>query len=317
MSEANIVQELYARLAQDKLQARIVSGTHLQELRDDLKQKHTQGLFDQDFYEEWVKALVLGPLAKAASSRSLIIVGVPQPQYRVRFNWRGESHSFIIPPTYFHHMDEPVKKTLEEFLSRYHYSLSEILLPKKLLTVRSGLGRYGRNNLCYIQELGTFHRLLTFSSDMPVPQDHWYELRMLDECRDCHACERACPSGAISNERVLLHAERCITFHNESERDFPDWIRPEWHNVLVGCMLCQKACPVNQLFIDWIEDTCEFTESETTQIINGIPVEQFQPETVQKLKDIYFDGFINTFGRNLKALMVKKGVINSGSLSDT
>lgn len=310
MSANDIAKNVYARLTQEKLRGRIVSGQHLQELRDDLKSKHAQGLFNQRFYDEWIQALVLGPLEKSAAAKSLIIVAVPQPQYRVVFNWRGGSHAFIIPPTYFYHMDEPVKKILQEILDPYGYQLWDISPPKKLLAVRSGLGRYGKNNLCYIQDLGTFHRLLAFSSDMPCPQDDWHDIQMLDECRDCSACQRACPTGAISDERFLLHAELCITFHNESDRDFPDWLRPEWHNTLVGCILCQKVCPVNKPFVDWIHDTCEFSEKETAQIIDRIPIEQFSPHTMQKIKDIYFDGSTDAFGRNLRALLSKKGVLD-------
>jgi epoxyqueuosine reductase len=306
----DIAHKLYARLAQENLRARFVPIHHLQEIRDDLKEKHRQGLFDQRFYDEWIKTLIGNLSGDYSGAHSLIIVAVPQPQYRVRFNWRGESYAFIIPPTYFYHMDEPAKKSIQELLASNGYTLSEADLPKKLLTVRSGLGRYGRNNLCYVQDLGTYHRLLAFATDMVCLEDRWQDVLMLDECRSCTACRHACPTGAISDERFLLHAELCITFHNESERDFPDWLRPEWHNSLVGCMLCQKVCPVNKPVVDWIEDTCEFTEKETAQIIDKIPVEQFSPHTVQKLKDIFFDGFISSFGRNLRALLSNKGVLN-------
>jgi epoxyqueuosine reductase len=310
MHANDIAEKLYARLAQDKLRARIVSGQHLQELRDDLKYKHMQGLFDRRFYDGWIQALVLGPLEKTSAAGSLIIVAVPQPQYRIIFNWHEKKYAFIIPPTYFHHTDEPVKNTLQDVLRQYGYHVSDMPPPKKLLAVRSGMGRYGKNNLCYVNDLGTFHRLLAFSSDMPCPEDHWHDVQMLDECRDCTACQHGCPTGAISSDRFLLHAELCITFHNEHERDFPDWLRPEWHNALVGCMLCQKVCPVNKSVVDWIEDTCEFSEKETAQIIDRIPAEQFSPLTMQKLKAIFFDGSTYAFGRNLRALLSKKGVLD-------
>lgn len=304
----DIIEKLYARLAQDNLHGRIVSGQHFQELRDDLISQHSLRLFDQKFYDEWIQALTSHVPEDPACIHSLIIVAVPQSQYRVKFNWHGGSHAFIIPPTYFYHMDEPVKKVLREFLAKHGYHLSEVSSPKKLLAVRSGLGRYGKNNLCYVQGLGTFHRLLAFSSDMPCPEDNWHKVQMLDECRDCPACQHACPSGAISDDRFLLHAERCITYYNEHDQDLPNWFKPEWHNSLVGCMLCQRVCPVNKPFIGWIEDTCEFTEKETAQIIDRVPVEQFSPHTIQKLKEMYFDESTGALGRNLRALLSNKGV---------
>ncbi|UCC11634.1 MAG: 4Fe-4S binding protein [candidate division WOR-3 bacterium] len=140
---------------------------------------------------------------------------------------------------------------------------------------------------------------------------------MLDECHECTLCQRACPTGAIPDDRFLLRAERCIAFHNEHERDFPDWLRPEWHNALVGCMLCQKVCPVNKPVVDWIEDTCEFSEKETTQIIDQVSTERFSAGTLEKLKNKHFEVSISTLGRNLKALMIEKGIVNDRPSSDS
>jgi epoxyqueuosine reductase QueG len=41
-------------------------------------------------------------------------------------------------------------------------------LPQKLLAVHSGLGLYGRNNLCFHKEFGSYIRILSFISDLPV-----------------------------------------------------------------------------------------------------------------------------------------------------
>ena len=109
---------------------------------------------------------------------------------------------------------------------------------------------------------------------------------MMAACQNCAACLRHCPTGAISSERFLLHAERCLVFHNERPGDvpFPDWIDPAWHNCLEGCMHCQWICPENKRFRDWVEDKEEFSEEETELILRGGPPERLSKETIGKLE---------------------------------
>ena len=135
---------------------------------------------------------------------------------------------------------------------------------KSFLAVRSGLAAYGRNNVTYVTGLGSFHRLSAFYSDMPCDGDEWHELRLLDRCVKCRLCHRLCPTGAIARDRFLLHAERCIVFHNEKPWTvpFPAWLDPAWHNCLVGCLLCQAKCPENRDRCRDLSDGCGFTAGD-------------------------------------------------------
>ena len=126
---------------------------------------------------------------------------------------------------------------------------------------------------------------------------------MLEECEKCQACIKGCPTNAIASDRVLLHAERCIPFFNESKDDFPDWLDPSWHNALVGCMICQKICPVNKDFVDWIDDKAEFSEEETALLLKGIPFDQHSSATQEKLAAIEWSYGLNILARNLHALL--------------
>ena len=71
------------------------------------------------------------------------------------------------------------------------------------------------------------------------------EPELLPECGNCRACLAACPTGAVDDDRVLLHAERCLTRFSENPGEWPAWIPESSHHCLVGCLLCQRVCPAN------------------------------------------------------------------------
>ena len=96
-------------------------------------------------------------------------------------------------------------------------------------------------------------------SDLPCDGDPWREPKALERCESCVACLRNCPTGAITRDRFLLRAERCLTYHNEAAGDFPGWIDPSWHHCLIGCLRCQTACPENKAVLEWFEDRAEFS----------------------------------------------------------
>lgn len=67
-------------------------------------------------------------------------------------------------------------------------------LPQKLLAARSGLARYGKNNIAYVPKFGSHHILVSYYSSLPCVEETWTEPLMLDACRRCTA-RRFSPSG--------------------------------------------------------------------------------------------------------------------------
>ncbi len=175
-------------------------------------------------------------------------------------------------------------------------------LPWKLLAVHSGLAQYGKNNITYVNGMGSYHRLVAFISDLPGAEDHWQAPRVLERCENCKACMKACPTGAITADRFLLNGERCLTFHNERRGEFPQWIKPSWHNCLVGCLYCQKACPVNKDIPQSIEEGPVFSENESAVILLGTPKNEVPRNVIQKLKNLDMIEYLPVLGRNLRAL---------------
>ena len=287
--------------------ARIVSLAHLPALRRRIEEERSDGLLDQTFFRERLGGFVFEPPSSLPRAASLMVCAMRQPQKRVTFHWKGSPRPVIVPPTYLH-FDQIGRGLLEEVsqtLAASGYHAAAASLPEKLIAVCSGLARYGRNNITYVEGMGSFQRLAVFYSDLPCDEDEWEEPRMLPRCERCRSCLAACPTGAIEPDRFLLRAERCIVFHNERNGTipFPQWMEPGWHQCLVGCMRCQRACPENASFLGWTEDEAEFTETETGLLLSGAAQDELLPITAQKLENADLMGMLGWLPRNLGPLL--------------
>jgi epoxyqueuosine reductase len=314
MKGIRIMEELFSQLTQRGYKGRVVAIQHLGDLQEEIGGRYGEGLFDQELYQTYLAAFAFRPPDSLPEARSIIVVAVPQPQTGVTFTWNGERVRFIIPPTYFEQGTESrVRELLARVLEPAGYRVAEAVLPKKLLAVRSGLAAYGKNNISYVPGMGSFYGLVVFYSDLPAQEDHWRKPQIMESCRDCSACLRHCPVGAIpsaplgtgTSERFLLHAERCITFHNEKPGDvpFPAWIDPSWHNCLIGCLHCQRVCPQNREFLHWVEERVEFSQEETALLLQGVALDQLPPATAKKLEQSDVIELLDVLPRNLGVLL--------------
>lgn len=68
-------------------------------------------------------------------------------------------------------------------------------------------------------------------------------------------------------------------------------------------MRCQIVCPLNKPFIEWIEDTGEFTEEETEIILQNNSIEKFSPSTIEKIKLLGLEDCADVLARNLRVLI--------------
>jgi epoxyqueuosine reductase len=302
-------EELLDRIREHGFRARIVSVSHLSQLQKEIESLRSHALLDSQFYEErlaWFDFEVPEDLPKA---QSLIVVAVPRPQTRAIFVWNGQRHPLILPPTYTAYDDvaKQVENLLARMLDQKGYRSTRTALPLKLLAAHSGLVQYGRNNICYVSGMGSFLQLVAVYSDMPFEGDDWQEMTMMKSCDECDLCHRACPTGAISSERFLLRAERCISYHNEKKGDvpFPEWMDTSWHNCLVGCTRCQRVCPENREFIRWIGEEEEFSEEETFLLLQGVLPDKLPATTLGKLENLSLIDYLNCLPRNLSVFFKK------------
>jgi len=303
-----IIQNFCNKLDYKGYKGKIVHAKHIPDLRNDIKKQHKRNLIFPQLYEDYKAYFEFEPSVEFSEINSIFVISIPVPQFKAIFNWKGKEFPLLIPPTYLYGLDivNQIKEFLAEILSPEGFNIAYAQLPIKTLAVRCGLAEYGRNNITYVPGTGSFHRLAAYYSDLPIDQDNWQELRMMDLCKECSACIRKCPTGAIpEEERFLLYAGRCITYHNEQPGDvpFPEWIDPTWHNCLVGCLHCQKVCPANKNVKNWIESGPFFTEKETKLLLNQKDKDQMPKDIIEKLKEYDLLNYLDVLPRNLNVFL--------------
>jgi epoxyqueuosine reductase len=303
MTPNEIAGLIRSRLEERGYRGTVVPVEHVAQLKHEMEERLSQKEIDAGLYEKYLSGFKFDVTTNLPGTCSIIITAAPQPQRKVIFHFNGQTYSVIIPPTYYADTDDHVNSMLQEILSSNGYQLHRAALPLKLLAVCSGMASYGRNNITYVEGLGSFVRLRAFLSDVPPDGSEWLGLRLMKDCDGCKAYLNECPAGAIVPDRFLIHAERCITFLNEWPEEFPEWVDPAWHNSLIGCMKCQLVCPVNKPFAKWVEEGETFNETETELILSGVPLDRIPPETVHKLNRSYMAEYLDVLPRNLRALM--------------
>ncbi|MFX1323321.1 MAG: 4Fe-4S double cluster binding domain-containing protein [Promethearchaeota archaeon] len=303
----NIIQNFYNRLNSIGAQGRIVHAKHIPDLRADIRKYYEQNLIYPQLYEDYKAYFEFEPKVDFAKIDSLFIVSIPVPQFEAKFHYKGKELILLIPPTYLYSTDiiNQMKNMLAEILKPKGFNYAYAQLPQKTLAVRSGLAKYGRNNISYVPGMGSFYRLVTFYTDVAIEQDNWYDLSMMELCKECSACVRNCPTGAIPTDRFLLRAGKCLTFHNEQPGDvsFPNWINPFWHNCLVGCLRCQKICPANKKVKEWTEPGPNFSEKETEWLLNTYKLEDLPERLKEKLVKYDLGSYSEVFPRNLNVFL--------------
>ena len=206
------------------------------------------------------------------AAQSILVVASPSPLASVVFNKDGEKKTVTIPPTYvgMEKQEAAIEQYLQSALHEYGFAVTRAgQLPCKPIAVHAGLGLFGRNSLVYVDGMGSFVRLSLFFSDMPCQHELFYPLRRHDACQNCNRCVDNCPAGGLTHQRDYVNYDRCLTTMNERAEDFPDWVKPEWHHALIGCMKCQCVCPLNKPYMECSDEIVCYSAEETLSLING------------------------------------------------
>lgn len=296
-------------LRSEGMRGEIVSIRRLAELEESFETLCAQNLVRKDLFEASFSKFNFSPPAEIPASGAVLTVAIPQPISQIIFHYRGKTLAGVIPPTYSYFAWKDIERAsglLEKTLGAAGYRLVKASLPQKLLAVRAGLTEYGRNNVTYVPGEGSFFRLESFYTDFPCASDSWREPVMMEQCRDCRACLKKCPTGCITKERFTVRAHRCLTYFNESDKDFPEWIRGSWHNALVGCMICQYVCPANADALANVVIEESFSEEETGLLLE-VSAERLPESTREKLVRLKMLDDWAELSRNLKALFAAQG----------
>jgi epoxyqueuosine reductase len=278
----------------------------LESARADIETRRTDGELDGGFARDNLAFRFPDASADAGPWR-VLMVAMPRPAHVVTFLIGGRRFEAVLPPTYerYRPVSEDVRRRLiADVLPTSRVEIVDI--PLKAVASRLGLVRYGQNNLTYAPSIGSYLQLIGFVTDAELPLDRdWREQppRMLDDCGDCAVCEAVCPTDAISSDRMLLRAERCLTLANEARGGWPPWVEPSAHHCLVGCLRCQQSCPANPELR--FEDTSVvFDEHETSSLLAGAEPPPPVADSIRpKLDQLGQPGLEGVLGRNLRALV--------------
>jgi epoxyqueuosine reductase len=241
--------------------------------------------------------------------KSVIIVAVPRLAYaNITFNRNGKSYAI------YGTVSAPLDKT-QKYISTVVKKLgykceNELRLPLKRLAVQSGLAEYGKNNITYVEGMGCFLSYVAFSTDIPCKKDTWRKVTVSKDCANCDKCIKSCPVKAIRKDNFLIDNEKCLSAHNESTNDFPEWLPDTVHHTPFDCLKCQINCPINKKYLNTTE--VSFDESETKRIIKGAPYKDVSKELKNKIALLELDKW-KSIPRNLVKLfdLMDKGHIPS------
>ena len=114
---------------------------------------------------------------------------------------------------------------------------------EKPLAVKAGLGWMGKHTLVINSEAGSWFFLGEIYTSLPLPID---TLREENQCGECNACLKVCPTDAFP-EPYVLDAKRCISYLTiEHKGIIPEEFRQPMGNRVFGCDDCQAICPWNK-----------------------------------------------------------------------
>jgi len=114
-------------------------------------------------------------------------------------------------------------------------------VPIRELLTRNGAGTMLKSGLTYLPGFGTRYSVQTILVKLPNPQYTPAKTSEKVGCCGCHACERICPSGAISDDGYDFRA--CARAYMGGD-PMDQWVMDAM-NCILGCELCQRVCPYN------------------------------------------------------------------------
>lgn len=317
--QGNIIKsKVFDGLHQMGIKGAVISVDRLRDIESDISDLISSGEVNLEInkdipqYQYSYKMIMSGQKYRYDSNsdpikaKSVLILAVPMPVHQVGFTINGKTVDVLIPSDY---MQRKASKELDEYLKNtlnmFGHRTIKAKLPLKLLAVRSGLAEYGRNNISYVEGMGSRLFLTAYYVDCQLPEDTWrYPVRM-KMCSTCKVCMNNCPTKAIiDNKRVIL-VERCLVLYNEFKDDIPKWIKKEYHNALIGCVKCEEKCPMNTKYKNYLVTLPAFDEEQTKEILQANKVDDLSSTTYKLICDYEINEYFEVFHRNFSLLIME------------
>ncbi len=249
----------------------------------------SDGVARHKLFQAYFKPLDFALPPDLKDARSIVVLATFAKSASVDFKYNGQARSVSVPFQYY--QDEWTPKRLQaairaDIVKEPGRKLADISprVPLKYLAARGGLGVFGRNNLIYVDGMGSYCLLHAYVTDAPLAGDPDAGLQLLGECRHCSLCDRACPTACIGRTQFIIDAGRCVTLFNENAGDFPNFVLPSMHSALMGCLKCQDICPENRRIPEVKTTLAGVAEEETKAILKGKPSEAMLQSVRKQLR---------------------------------
>ena len=184
---------------------------------------------------------------------------------------------------------EVIRGKLNLLLQRMRTSIGEIEgrgfvdsapVLERSWAVRSGLGWVGKNGNLLHKQAGSFFFIATLIVDLELEYDVAFAG---DYCGTCRKCIDACPTDAISADKVV-DGSQCISYFTIELKDLliPDAMKGKFQNWLFGCDTCQDVCPWNR----FSKPTTEVAFSPIPAILH-FKTAEWEELTEESFKEIF------------------------------
>ncbi len=244
------------------------------------------------------------------TSNSIIISATFTPVRSSRVQYMGKNYTIEIPHQYY--KATFTSESVAEDIAREERIENDFIpvydIPLKLIASMCGLTEYGKNNIAYTRDFGSYITINAYQSGSTRFSSVLQPYSQMEICNNCSICESICPGSAIKDSQ-FLKVEDCLTLYNEIEGSFPEHITRMPHHALMGCLLCQNKCPQNMKISAEIKGET-LTEEETLSLyrqkstINGINgLEKLLGITDKEVLKEHFPVYARNFHFALKGQM--------------
>lgn len=296
MTQLLLLQELEAL----GIKAAFTSLNHLDSLKEDIDLPLLAGKIPPKIADDYLQYDYTIP----EGYHSILITSCRIPNTLIGVETPLGHKEMILPTVYANTPEADIfTENMEVFFTQHNLEAKKVHLPLKLLAARTGLGHYGRNNISYVEDFGSYNKLTAYYTNYIIPETPWSALSFHPSCMDCHICEVNCPTGIIHHDRYMIDTTNCLPLPNEIEGDFPDWIKPSDHNALMGCLRCQSICPINPPLESTTRHLLDFTLAEVEDMRVHTLYEDLSLTTQEKIKILSFEDYYGVFRRNFMALL--------------
>lgn len=181
------------------------------------------------------------PFALLPKAKSVLIAAWPFSWFSPWPEGTGEVSAYYF---HSHKAYQGLNCLLEQLVQRGVQAVPGTQLPLKLLARDAGLGVIGRNTLLHNDAWGSSMVLCALVTDI-APQLDIKPLAAKSCSNNCMQCVRSCPTKALFGDGQL-DTERCLRVRMMTGETVPEPMRKPMGNRLLGCEICQRACPNNK-----------------------------------------------------------------------